>query len=80
MILLFKLLTTGLPEPYMTRENDSSLAFFVFWTAALGEPVGTASVTMKKELYEKPESEEIFFQYENVILYGTGDDWEEDEE
>ena len=35
---------------------------------------------MNYKQYERPESEEIYFQYEDLVLYGTGDDWEEDEE
>lgn len=35
---------------------------------------------MKKVLYERPEAEEIVFQFEDLVLYGTGSDWGEDEE
>ena len=35
---------------------------------------------MKRNLYERPEAEEIVFQFEDLVLYGTGTDWGEDEE
>lgn len=38
------------------------------------------SEAMKRNLYERPEAEEIVFQFEDLVLYGTGTDWGEDEE
>lgn len=38
------------------------------------------SGAMKRNLYERPEAEEIIFQFEDLVLYSTGSDWGEDEE
>ena len=57
----------------MTRENDSSLAFFfILYLTGSGELSETNNQAMEKQVYDAPSTEEFIIRIENSILAGTG--------
>ncbi len=80
--------TQGLPEPFTTRENDSSLAFFFYVNRkgreALPEYNENVMNTNKKLEYAAPEVEMFDIKVESVICAsggegGTGDPFDGEE-